>query len=126
MNGRILDGANNAVQWYCAPEMGQIEAISASERARASVPVSDRTMPQTRAEGPPFIRPGVKPLATDSQDASKVTERARIDNESNFLYRLGLAIWTFCGRGHRRTSSFRFPLDPVEWTPYDRPTSDLL
>jgi hypothetical protein len=62
INDFILGGANMAVQWYCAPAIGHIEAISAKERANAIVPVIDNSIPQTRDAGPPFINPGVKPL----------------------------------------------------------------
>jgi len=45
MNAAHFGGANMYVQWYCAPEMGQIEAISASEAANASVPEIERSIP---------------------------------------------------------------------------------
>ena len=62
----ILGGANSAVQWYCAPAIGQIEAISAKDRASAIVPERDKIMPQIRATGPPLIRPGANPLQCPS------------------------------------------------------------
>jgi hypothetical protein len=65
-NSLIFGGANSAVQWYCAPAMGQIEAISAKDRASAIVPERDKSMPQIRATGPPLIRPGAKPLQCPS------------------------------------------------------------
>ena len=55
-------GANIYVQWYCAPEIGQIEAISDRDAAKANVPTMVRIMPYTRATGPPFVRPAAKPL----------------------------------------------------------------
>jgi hypothetical protein len=61
-NSLIFGGANSAVQWYWAPAIGQIEAISAKDRASAMVPEREKTMPQIRATGPPLIRPGAKPL----------------------------------------------------------------
>lgn len=86
MNGRMLGGANSAVQWYCAPAIGQIDAISASDEASAIVPVSDRRPPQTSDEGPPFNSDVEIVLAIPSHDASSVTERARMERESNFRY----------------------------------------
>ena len=65
-NSLILGGANSAFQWYCAPAMGQIEAISAKDRASAIVPERDKIMPQIRATGPPLIRPGANPLQCPS------------------------------------------------------------
>jgi hypothetical protein len=61
-NNLILGGANKAVQWYCAPAIGQIDAISAIESASAIVPERDNSIPQIRATGPPLIRPGANPL----------------------------------------------------------------
>jgi hypothetical protein len=66
----IFGGAKIAVQWYCAPAIGQIEAISANERAKAIVPVIDNSMPHTRDDGPPFIKPGVNPLYDMSKSAT--------------------------------------------------------
>jgi hypothetical protein len=62
INAFIFGGANIAVQWYCAPAIGHIDAISAKERAKAIVPVIDNSIPQTRDAGPPFSNPGVSPL----------------------------------------------------------------
>ena len=63
-----------------------MEAISASERAIDNVPVSDNKRPQTREDGPPFNRDEESVLARPSHDASSVTERARMERESNFRY----------------------------------------
>lgn len=46
-----------AVQWYCAPARGQMDAISAIDNVIAIVPVNESSMPQTRPTGPPLIRP---------------------------------------------------------------------
>jgi hypothetical protein len=85
LNALILGGANSAVQWYCAPASGHIEAISPSDKASAIVPVIDSNIPQTKAAGPPFIKPGANPLAMDSHDANNVTDKARMESEPNFL-----------------------------------------
>ena len=45
IKGATLGGANMAVQWYCAPAMGHMDAISANEAANAMVPVRDKIMP---------------------------------------------------------------------------------
>jgi hypothetical protein len=65
LNALILGGASSAVQWYCAPASGQMEAISPSDKASAIVPVIDSNIPQTKAAGPPFIKPGANPLDRD-------------------------------------------------------------
>lgn len=70
MKARIFGGANNAVQWYCAPAIGHIEAISARERASAIVPEIENIIPHTRADGPPFRRAGANPLERNSKSAS--------------------------------------------------------
>ena len=62
INDLIFGGANIAVQWYCAPAIGHIDAISAKERANAIVPVIDNSIPHTKLAGPPFINPGANPL----------------------------------------------------------------
>jgi hypothetical protein len=62
LNALILGGASSAVQWYCAPASGQMDAISPSDKASAIVPVIDSSIPHTKAAGPPFNRPGVNPL----------------------------------------------------------------
>lgn len=84
INGRMLGGANNAVQWYWAPAIGQIEAISARDMASARVPVIDKRRPQTKEEGPPLSKDVANVFAKLSHDARSVTESARIESESNF------------------------------------------
>jgi hypothetical protein len=42
-----------------------MEAISPSDKASAIVPVIDSNIPQTKAAGPPFIKPGANPLDRD-------------------------------------------------------------
>ena len=37
-NGRILNGAKAATQWYCPPAVGYMEAISAIDAPMARVP----------------------------------------------------------------------------------------
>ena len=64
-----------------------MEAISASEKAIANVPVSDNKSPQTNDDGPPFNNDDESVLARPSHDASNVTERARMERESNFRYK---------------------------------------
>lgn len=63
-----------------------MEAISASEKAIANVPVSDNKSPQTNDDGPPFNSDAENVLARPSHDASRVTERARMERESNLRY----------------------------------------
>lgn len=60
-----------AVQWYCAPAIGHMDAISAKERAVAMVPVIESSIPHTKDEGPPFIKPGANPLLPISTDRDK-------------------------------------------------------
>ena len=61
-----------------------MEAISASEKAIANVPVSDNRSPQTNEDGPPFNNEDESVLARPSHEASSVTDRARMESESNF------------------------------------------
>jgi hypothetical protein len=72
--------------WYCAPEMGHIEAISAKERARHMTPDSERTIPQISDEGPPFCKPSPRLFATPSHDDKRVIDMPRMDSEAKFLY----------------------------------------
>jgi hypothetical protein len=53
--------------------------------AKAIVPVRERSMPQTSDEGPPLRSEVEKLLAIPSHEASSVTDKARIESESNFL-----------------------------------------
>ena len=50
-------------KWYWALDMGAIEAISASDRHRARVPVHDRKNPYIKDTGPPFRKPA--PIVLD-------------------------------------------------------------
>ena len=93
-----------AVQWYCAPAMGHIEAISASERAVAITPVIDSSIPHTSDAGPPLVKPGEKPLsvgsasipvqrelasshlATDSQEANNVMDSASMERDPKLRF----------------------------------------
>lgn len=45
MKAAADEGANRNVQWYCAPEIGQMDAISDNEAARARVPMMVRIIP---------------------------------------------------------------------------------
>jgi hypothetical protein len=47
-------GARKCVQWYCAPAMGCIEAISAKEADWARAPETTTKIPHASACGPPF------------------------------------------------------------------------
>ena len=50
-------GANIATKWYCALEMGAMEAISASDEHNAKAPEYEKMKPYTRDTGPPLRRP---------------------------------------------------------------------
>jgi hypothetical protein len=71
--------------WYCAPEMGHIEAISARESARHMTPEREKSMPQISDVGPPFCRPNWKLFATPSHEDRSVTDMPRMDSEATFL-----------------------------------------
>jgi hypothetical protein len=45
MKAACQDGANMCVQWYRAPEMGHMDAISAKDAASAIVPTMDSSIP---------------------------------------------------------------------------------
>jgi hypothetical protein len=47
-------GANAAVQRYCAPTVGSMEAISASDMAIRAVPMPAKMLPYAIDAGPPF------------------------------------------------------------------------
>lgn len=64
--------------------MGQMEAISASERARHVVPEAENSMPQTREVGPPLRRPSWKLVATPSHDERRVMDMPRMESEAKF------------------------------------------
>ncbi|GAA5230884.1 hypothetical protein GCM10025794_36800 [Massilia kyonggiensis] len=81
LNARIRGGASSAVQWYCAPASGQMEAISPSDKASAIVPVIDSTIPQTKAAGPPFIKPGANPLGKDKLPAAQALVTANVPGD---------------------------------------------
>lgn len=83
--------------------MGQIDAISASDRARAMVPVRERSIPHTSDEGPPLRSEVEKLLAIPSHDASNVTDKARIESESNFRCELSFPV----SRQYRRHCASR-------------------
>jgi hypothetical protein len=65
--------------------MGQMEAISASERARHTVPEAEKSMPQTSDVGPPFWRPSWKLVATPSHEDRRVMDMPRIERDAKFL-----------------------------------------
>jgi hypothetical protein len=67
--------------------MGQMEAISASERARQKLPEAEKSIPQTSEVGPPFCSPSWKLVATASQDERRVRDMPRMESEAKFLYR---------------------------------------
>ena len=51
------EGVSMATKWYCALAIGAIEAISASDKHNARVPVHDRKNPYIRDTGPPLRKP---------------------------------------------------------------------
>jgi hypothetical protein len=60
-------GARKYVQWYCAPAMGCIEAISAKEADWARAPATTTKIPHARACGPPFQNTALRLLCVKTQ-----------------------------------------------------------
>jgi hypothetical protein len=69
-------GAYRAVQRYCAPTVGLMDAISDRESAIARDPNHAMSWPYTRDVGPPFISPAWREADTDSQEAWEVETKA--------------------------------------------------
>jgi hypothetical protein len=136
-----------AVQWYCAPAMGHIEAISASERAVAITPVIDSSIPHTSDAGPPFVKPGENPLcfrsasipvqpelasshlATDSHEASNVMDSASIERDPKLRFNTDCSAVNLVGAKLKGFSLLTFnccglPIVFIKWPPTLCSTSD--
>ena len=61
-------GVSMATKWYWALDIGAIDAISASDRHSARVPVHDRKNPYIKDTGPPFRKPAPIVLINISRD----------------------------------------------------------
>ena len=66
-NFEVPEGVSMAAKWYWALDIGAIDAISASDRHSARVPVHDRKNPYIKDTGPPFRKPAPIVLLCVSQ-----------------------------------------------------------
>lgn len=68
-------GANAADQRYCAPTVGSMEAISASDKAMSVVPRPEKMLPYAMDAGPPFASENWNVTAAASQEHCRRKEK---------------------------------------------------
>ena len=68
-----LSGANSLTQWYCAPAIGAMLAISAMLKRMGTKPIAHQTTDQTKLGSPPSMSAGVAAKKVSCHDDVAMT-----------------------------------------------------